>query len=128
MTARGLPARIAVMSRATGMDDMFGHVPQNGDLDLPADKPALRVPVKHTADTIRVIALRVLAEARAARTMPWDARDLRFNTGMFPYWAEWLKNGEGDGLMAEFKAEMDRLNAPKDIVAPNWKAIWGIAD
>ena len=115
------------MSRAIGMDDMFGHVPQHGDLDLPADKPALHEPITHTADTIRVIAHAVLAEARAAQIMPWDAEKLRYHTGMFPYLAEWLKNGEGDGLMAEFKAEMDRLDAPADIVAPNWKAIWGIA-
>lgn len=33
-----------------------------------------------------------------------------------------FKNGEGDRLMAKFKAEMDRLTAP-----PDWRAIWGIA-
>lgn len=41
--------------------------------------------------------------------------------------AEWLKDGEGDRLMAEFKAEMDRLSAPAEQVAPNWRQIWGIA-
>ena len=46
---------------------------------------------------------------------------------MFPYMAEWLKNGDGTGLLHEFKAEMDRLQAPGDQVAPNWRHLWGIA-
>ncbi len=106
---------------------MFGHVPQHDELELAKEKPVSAGPIKHTPDTIRVIAHELLAEARAAKTMPWNARDLRYNTGMFPYMAEWLKNGEGDALMAEFKAEMDRLNAPADQVAPNWREIWSIA-
>ena len=69
----------------------------------------------------------ILAEARAAQTIPWTLRDLRSHTAMFPYMAEWLKGGEGDRLMQEFKAEMDRLRAPADQVAPNWRKIWRIA-
>lgn len=106
---------------------MFGHVPQHGELELPSDTPVSRGPITHTADTIRVLAHEVLDEARAANVMPWDEDDLRYNTGMFPYWAEWLKDGEGDALMAEFKAEMDRLDASVEVIAPNWKRIWGIA-
>lgn len=115
------------MPRAAAIDDLFGHVPQGGELELTDQPQVSRGPIEHTPETIRELALETLAEARAATTMPWDARTLRANTAMFPYWAEWLKGGEGDRLLAEFKAEMDRLNAPADQVAPNWRRIWGIA-
>ncbi len=124
------------MARASGIDDLFGHVPQAGELTLAAqpDEPAtaptllIRVPPGgHTRDTIRVDLLGLIAFVRAAPTLPWDARDLRFYSGVVPYMAEWLKNGEGDALMAEFKAELDRLGAPDDQVAPNWRKLWAIA-
>lgn len=122
--------------------DLFGAVPQSRAAGDPAaaaapdpslvtlrDSPILRPvpPGGHTADTIRAMFLDLIAAARAAETMPWDARDVRAHTAMAPYLAEWLKNGEGDRLLAEFKAEMDRLDAPADQVAPNWRRIWGLA-
>lgn len=113
-----------VMAKA-GMDDLFGHVPQKDELfDQPI--PVSR-PIEHTPETIRALMHELLAEARAAKVLPWTPRDLRYNTAMFPYMAEWLKGGEGDQLMREFKAEMDRLEAPAELVAPNWRTIWGIA-
>ena len=114
----------------SGMDDLFGHVPQKGDLlDAPAaaQAPVSKGPPVQTPDTVRVIMLDLLAEARAATVIPWNAFDLRYHTAMYPYYAEWLKGGEGDRLMAEFKAEMDRLNAPVDQLGPNWRKIWGLA-
>lgn len=105
--------------------DLFGHVPQKGETF--AEPARISPPVRHTPETIRVLMHELLAEARAADAMPWDARTLRGHTAMFPYMAEWLKNGEGDGLLREFKAEMDRLDAPVDQVAPNWRRIWGLA-
>lgn len=125
------------MTRATGIDDLFGHVPQKAELPLaeasePRERPlhwllAPEPPGGYTADTVRGNLHRVLAYVRAAETMPWDAEGLRYYSGLVPYMAEWLKGGEGDALMAEFKAEMDRLEAPADQVAPNWRRIWGIA-
>ena len=107
------------------MDDLFGHVAQKG---APAAEPmVVSRPIQHTPDTIRVLMHEILAEARAATAMPWDSRQLRSHTAMFPYMAEWLKGGEGDGLLHEFKAEMDRLGAPVDQVAPNWRTMWGLA-
>lgn len=106
-------------------DDLFGHVPQKGELftePMPIAKP-----VEHTPESIRALMHEMLAEARAAKVLPWTPRQLRANTATFPYMAEWLKGGEGDRLMAELKAEMDRLGAPADQVAPNWRRIWGIA-
>jgi hypothetical protein len=84
-------------------------------------------PGGHTPDTIRERMHRLLAEARAAATMPWTPRLVRSHTAMFPYMAEWLKDGEGEQLLLDFKAEMDRLEAPLDQVAPNWRRIWGLA-
>jgi len=106
------------------MDDLFGHVPQKGERI--AEPIVVSQPIVHTPDTIRVLMHGILAEARAATVIPWKPRQLRSHTAMFPYMAEWLKNGEGDQLMLEFKAEMDRLNAPVEQVAPNWQRIWGL--
>jgi len=106
-------------------DDLFGHVPQKGEL-FKEPMPVTR-PIEHTPETIRTLMHEILAEARSAEVIPWTPRTLRSNTAMFPYMAEWLKGGEGDQLMLEFKAEMDRLHAPVDQVAPNWRRIWGIA-
>lgn len=129
------------MARNHGMDDLFGHVPQKGEPAPSEEYDASEIfsddndfdimmrswPRKPNVDSIRDLVHRLIAEARGISTLDWSAEKLRFITGMFPYLAEWLKNGEGDQLMAEFKAEMDRLNAPADIVAPNWREIWNIA-
>jgi len=110
---------------ANSMDDLFGHVPQKDELFR--EPVTYTAPQEHTPETIRALMLELLEEARAAKVIPWTPRDLRSHTAMYPYMAEWLKGGEGDRLMAEFKAEMDRLAAPAEQVAPNWREIWGIA-
>ena len=135
-------AKVTAMARNAMMDDLFGHVPQERDagstMATPAraDRDADRErdmlypevpPGGHTADTIRPIALGILAEAQALNVLDWSPRKLRSHTAMFPYMAEWLSGGEGDRLLQAFKAEMDRLGAPADQVAPNWRRIWGIA-
>lgn len=110
---------------AKDIDDLFGHVPQKDELFR--EPVTYTAPKEHTPETVRALMLELLEEARAATVIPWTPRDLRYNTGLYPYMAEWLKDGEGDRLMAEFKAEMDRLEAPPEQVAPNWREIWGIA-
>lgn len=107
------------------MDDMFGHVPQRGELF--AEPTVTNPPVQHTPETIRERMLTILDEARAASTMPWTPRLLRSHTAMFPYMAEWLDAQEGEQLLLDFKAEMDRLAAPLEQVAPNWREMWGLA-
>ena len=93
------------------MDDLFGHTPQQKDMFAPAEAPRVSAPIRHTPDTIRAEMHRLLAEARAASTVPWPPRDLQSHRAMFPYMAEWLKGGEGDQLLLEFRAELDRLGA-----------------
>lgn len=109
----------------TASDDLFGHVPQHGELFREPMK--ITPPVQQTPETIRARMLEILGEARAAETMPWTPRVIRSHTAMFPYMAEWLDEREGKQLLLDFKAEMDRLQAPADQVAPNWRQMWSIA-
>jgi len=54
---------------------------------------------------------RILAEARAAKTMPWDAdRQLVYRT-IFPHMAGWLPKEEAAQLRFDFAAELARLKA-----------------
>jgi hypothetical protein len=128
------------MARVSGIDDLFGHVPQKGELaiaealdEVPVSQQVLNglIPVPpggHTPDSIREQIKLVMDEARAAETLPWSPMLVRRFTAMMPYWTEWLKGGEGDRLLAEFKAEVDRLNPPLEQVAPNWRRIWGLPE
>lgn len=76
------------------------------------DEPAYEPPEPvHTKESIRELLTGLIAELRAAETMPWDARTLRGHTAMAPYMAEWLKDGEGDQLLADFRAELARLES-----------------
>ena len=84
-------------------------------------------PIVHTQETIRAEMHAILAEARPATVSPWTPRKLRSHTAGFLKIAGWLENGEGDQLMSELKAKIDRLEASADQVAPNWRRIWGIA-
>ena len=95
------------------MDDLFGHVPQQSDMFASDGAPPPRVsaPIKHTPDTIRAEMHRLLGEIRGASSIPWPPRELQSHRAMFPYMAEWLKGGEGDALLAEFRAELARLGA-----------------
>lgn len=87
--------------------DMFGHAPAQGALfEAP---PAVSRPVQHTPETIRALMQQLLAEARSATSTPWTLRKTRSHMVMFPYMAEWLPKEEGEQLLLEFRAEMQRL-------------------
>ena len=89
--------------------DMFGHeAPSQGALfEEPEPAPP---PFRHTKETIRERMLGLLDRVRDAEVMPFTARDQRSHLAMFPYMAEWLKDGEGDRLLAEFRGHMERLS------------------
>lgn len=101
------------------MDDLFGHVPQAGELPIDeTSAPASSGPIQHTPETIRAMMLDILETARNASTMPFTPRELQSHTGMYPYMAEWLEEGgEGDRLLAEFRKEIERLTAKEDMAA-----------
>lgn len=68
---------------------------------------------KYTADpdTVRAKLYKLLAEAKAAETMPWDARTLRLNQTVFPQMTNWLPEEEAAQLRFEFETELQRLKA-----------------
>lgn len=93
-------------------DDLFGHTPQQAKLfDAPESTlgPTLYPRIQHTPETIRALMHSLLEQARAAPTMPWTPREVRSHTAMFPYMAEWLPKEEGEQLLLDFRAEMERL-------------------
>jgi hypothetical protein len=61
--------------------------------------------------TVRQELHKLLAEARAAQTMPWDAKRVTLYQTIFPQMANWLPADEGAQLRFEFEAEMERLKA-----------------
>jgi hypothetical protein len=54
---------------------------------------------------------RLLAEARAAQTMPWDAKRVTLYQTIFPQMTNWLPAEEAAQLRFEFEAELARLEA-----------------
>ncbi len=86
--------------------DLFGHDQPD---DLSEDRPT---PVYAAdPDEVRAELHKILAEARAATTMPWDARRAALYRTIFPQMTNWLPEEEGAQLRFEFEAEIERLKA-----------------
>ncbi len=88
------------------LGDLFGHNqpdPSDGDHETPV--------YRADPDEVRADLLRILAEARAAKTMPWDSSKLSLYQTIFPQMTNWLPEDEGAQLRFEFEAEMERLKA-----------------
>jgi hypothetical protein len=62
-------------------------------------------------DEVRGELLRVLAQARAAQSFPWDARRTLYWRTVFPQMTNWLPDEEGAQLRFEFETEIRRLEA-----------------
>jgi hypothetical protein len=62
-------------------------------------------------DTVRQELYKLLAEARAAQTMPWDAKRVTLYQTIFPQMTNWLPAEEAAQLRFEFEAELARLEA-----------------
>jgi hypothetical protein len=62
-------------------------------------------------DKVRRDLHKMLAEARAAQTMPWNAKDLLLYRTIFPQMTNWLPQEEAAQLRREFEAELVRLEA-----------------
>ena len=54
---------------------------------------------------------RLIAEARAADTLPWDNDSVRLYRKIVPQMVRWLPDEEAAQLKFEFEAEMERLKA-----------------
>ena len=62
-------------------------------------------------DEVRAELLRILAEVRAADTLPWEPRKALVYSTTFPQMTLWLPEEEGAQLRLAFEAEMERLKA-----------------
>ena len=62
-------------------------------------------------DEVRQELHKILAEARAAQTMPWDAKRALLYRTIFPQMTNWLPEEEATQLRFEFEAELARLKA-----------------
>jgi hypothetical protein len=83
------------------------------DLFLPDDPDLDRPPVVYRADPdeVRADLHRILAEARAAKTLPWDEDKTSLYQVIFPQMSRWLPEEEAAQLCFEFEAELARLKA-----------------
>ena len=60
---------------------------------------------------VRAELLRVLAQARAAQSLPWDTRRTLYWRTVFPQMTNWLPDDEAAQLRFEFETEIKRLEA-----------------
>jgi hypothetical protein len=74
-----------------------------GDSVPPAYRP--------DADKVRARLYKILAEARAAQRLPWEATRVSLYRTIFPQMTLWLPDDEGAQLRFEFETELVRLEA-----------------
>jgi hypothetical protein len=63
------------------------------------------------ADKVRSRLHRILAQARAARSLPWEPTTVSLYRTIFPQMSLWLPHEEGAQLRFAFEAELARLEA-----------------
>ncbi|MDN2578386.1 hypothetical protein [Aquibium sp. ELW1220] len=86
--------------------DLFGtDEPERFDEDAPT------VYYHGDPDRVRARVLRLIAEARAAETVPWDDDDLRLFRKIVPQMVRWLPDDEARQLCFDFEEEIRRLLA-----------------
>jgi hypothetical protein len=66
---------------------------------------------RSTVDEMREYLHRLLAEARAAKTMPWPPLTAKLYRGLFPQLSFWLPEEESAQLRREFEIELARLGS-----------------
>ena len=62
-------------------------------------------------DKVRARLHRILAEAKAAQTLPWDPARVSLYRTIFPQMTLWLPDEEATQLRFEFETELTRLEA-----------------
>lgn len=96
------------------MTDLFGNGPAQGSLfgdasDRIPDSPSDARSYLPDPTDIRRRLHDLLATARAAQRMPWDARKASLWQIVFPQMANWLPEEEANQLRFEFAQEIERL-------------------
>jgi hypothetical protein len=62
-------------------------------------------------EKVRARLRRILSEARAAQSLPWDSSRVSLYRTIFPQMTLWLPDEEAAQLRFEFEAELTRLKA-----------------
>jgi hypothetical protein len=91
----------------SAQQDLFGTDSQPELFEADAAPPAYRP----DPDQVRERLYKILAEARAAKKLPWDADKALLYRTIFPHMAGWLPEEEARQLKFEFDTEMARLKA-----------------
>jgi len=86
--------------------DLFGNDRPD---DLFEDRPTSVY--RADPDEVRADLYKILAEAQAAQTMPWEPRRLTLYQTIFPQMTNWLPREEAAQLCFEFESELARLKA-----------------
>jgi hypothetical protein len=87
--------------------DLFGAETQ-ADL-FNEDAPAREY--RPDPDKVRSRLHKILAEARAAQTIPWGPTRVSLYRTIFPQMTNWLPDDEAAQLRFEFETELERLKA-----------------
>jgi hypothetical protein len=76
-----------------------------------ATRPSFRIAARYRPklDKVRARLEKLLAEARAARTMPWEPSQLSLYRLIFPQMTLWLPEDEARQYRLAFEAEIERL-------------------
>lgn len=112
LAARPRPGHNGPMTRAAArrQPDLFG-TPQS---DLFADEAEQApAPRSHapSPDQVRLHLTHILTQARAAETLPWDARKTGFYKQVVPQMTLWLPEDEAAQWRLDFSREIARLEA-----------------
>lgn len=86
--------------------DMFSADPQS-DLFGAEPTPTYRP----DPEKVRARLQKILAEARAAKTLPWEPTRVSLYRTIFPQMSLWLPEEESAQLRFEFETEIARLEA-----------------
>lgn len=97
---------VARMARPT-QQDLFKTETQPELFDPDAAPPAYRP----DPDKVRARLQKILAEARAAKELPWEPDKVLLYRTIFPHMTGWLPDEEAAQLRFEFDTEMARLEA-----------------
>jgi hypothetical protein len=79
-----------------------------GELFAAPAEPAYRP----NLDKVRARLEKLLAEARAAQTMPWEPSQLSLYRLIFPQMTNWLPDEEAFQYRMNFDQELERLEGP----------------
>lgn len=88
-----------------GQSDLFATGPQSDLFDEDAPTPVYRA----DPEEVRAELYKILAEARAAKTLPWEPKQVSLYKTIFPQMTNWLPEEEAAQLRFDFDAEMKRL-------------------